>query len=92
MAGVPVDVARGGNLIEELEYGNHPGVRDHTEVKAKNVVADVVKGRPLVFNAKDVQEIRGICISSLSVVEEPKLRIIRDLTFAGHGTIKRQRG
>ena len=85
MPGVPVDVAQGGNLFEDLAYGTHPGARDHAEVIAKKVAADVVTGRALVFNAKFVQEIRGIRLSPSSVAEEPKLRIIHYLTFAGSG-------
>lgn len=67
--GVLVDVSQRENLIEELKYGNHPGVRDHVEVMAEAVVAGGVTGRALVFSAKFVQEIRSIHFSSLSVVE-----------------------
>ena len=83
--GVPVDVAQGGHLSEEVEYGNHSGVRGHAEEVAKKVVTDVVTGRALVFNANFIEEIQGIRLSPLSVVEEPKFRIIHDLTFAGSG-------
>ena len=48
--GVPVDVAHGGYLIEELEFVNHRDVKHHAEIIAKQVVADMVTGRALVFN------------------------------------------
>ena len=51
MPGGPVDLAQGGNVIEELEYGNYPGVREDAGGIAKKVVADVVRGRTLVINA-----------------------------------------
>lgn len=66
---VPVDVGHGGNLVEEFKYDNHLGVRYHAEVIAKKVVADVVAGRALVFNAKFVQEILRIRLYPLSVVK-----------------------
>ena len=83
--GVPVNVAQGGHLSEAVKYGNHPGVMSHAENIAKKVVADVVTGRALVLNAKFVQEIGGIRLSPLRVIEEPKIGIIRDMTFAGSG-------
>ena len=85
MPGVPVDVAQGGTLIEELKYGNHPGVKDHAEVITKKVVPNVVTGRALGINAIFVQEIQGIRLSPLSVVEEPSLRNIHDLIFTESG-------
>ena len=45
----PVAVGQDGNLIEEMEYGNHPGVRGHAGVIVKTVVGDEVTGRALFF-------------------------------------------
>lgn len=68
MPGVPVNVAQGGHLSEGVEYGNHPSVKGHAENIAKKVVAGVATGRAIVLNAKFVQEIQGIRLSPLSVM------------------------
>lgn len=39
-------------------------------------------GRAVVFDAKFIREILGVRVSPLGVVDEPKFRIIHDLTFA----------
>ena len=80
--GVPVDVRPGGNLDEELAYRNHPSVRAHTDRIAEKIISDVVLGRAIVFDIKFVREVLGLRVSPLGVVEEPKFRIIHDLTFA----------
>lgn len=76
--GVPVHVAQGGSLIEELEYGKYPGVRDHSEVVAKHVVADVETGRALVLDAKICSGNSRHLPFSVSVVQESNLRSIHD--------------
>ena len=87
MPGVPVDVALGGNLVEELEYGNHPGVRHRAEVTAKKVVTDVVRVLRWCSTRLLFRKIRGVRLPPVkSVVKEPKLRIIHDLTFSGFGS------
>lgn len=83
--GVPVGVARGGCSTTELAYGNHPVVATHAVAIHHTICADVVHGRALVFDLQFASEIQGLCISSLSIVLEPKLRIIHDLTFALEG-------
>ena len=45
-------------------------------------MSDVVLGRALVFDVRFLHEISGLRVSPLGVVEEPKFRIIHDLTFA----------
>ena len=82
---MPVNVAQGGHFREEAEYGNHPSAGGHADDIAKTVVADMITGRALVFNANFIHEIQGIHSSPLGVVEEPKFQIIHELTFAGSG-------
>ena len=83
--GAPVGVARGGDLTTELAYGNHPDVATHAVAIHQKICADVVHGRALVFDLRFATEILGLRISPMSVVLEPKLRIIHDLTFARAG-------
>ena len=64
-----------------MEYGDHPRVRGHAEDITKIVVTDVVAGRGMVFNENFITEIQSVRLPSLVVVEEPILRIIRDLTW-----------
>ena len=83
--GVPVGEAPDGHFRDEVDHGNHPSVRGHAHDTAKKVVTGVIAGRTPVFNQNFVHEIHGIRLSPLGVVEEPKLRIIYDLTFARSG-------
>ena len=54
----------------------------HTTSQSTKIV---VYGRALVFDLRFTGEILGLRISPLSVVLEPKFRIIHDLTFARAG-------
>ena len=83
--GSPVGVAQGGGMTIELAYGNHPVVATHTGIIHNTICADVVHGRAVVFYLRYADEIQGLRISPLSVVLEPKLRNIQDLTFAREG-------
>ena len=79
---------RGGNLTAELAYGNHPSVAAHAVAVHRNICADVVHGRALVFKLSSTSDIRGLRVSPLAVV--PEFRIIHDLTFAragGHSSV-----
>ena len=78
----PVGVSGGGDLIAEIAYGNHPGIAQHDVSIHKKICEDVVYGRALVFDLCFAVETLGLRISPLSVVLEPKFRIIHDLTFA----------
>lgn len=86
--GVPVDVAGGGDLEAELAYGNHPSILKHTEKIVAKIASDVVLGRALVFDVKFISEVLGVRVSPLGVVEEPKFRIIHDLTFAAGARVR----
>ena len=83
--GVPVDVATGGCLEQEVAYGNHSSITSHTHKIMDEIVSDVVLGRALVFDVRFINDILGLRVSPLGVVEEPKFRIIHDLTFAAAG-------
>lgn len=80
--GAPGDVAPGGCLGDEIKYGNHPSTANHAAFNTEKIISDVVLGRALVFDAQLIREILGLRVSPLGVVEEPKFRIIHDLTFA----------
>ena len=75
----------GRRLEEEIAYDNHPSSESHTGAIGAKIVQDVVNGRALVFKLSFVSDIRGSRFSPLGAVEGRKLRIIHDLTFAGHG-------
>jgi len=83
--GVPVDVQAGGCLTDEMAYGNHSSARAHTQQIVDKIVSDVILGRALVFDVAFIREILGLRVSPLGVVEEPKFRIVHDLTFAAAG-------
>lgn len=77
----PAGVKEGGHIEAELAYGNHSSVSPHLGRIAEKNVSDVILGRALV----DVNFICDILcerLSALVVVEEPKFRINRDLTFS----------
>ena len=80
--GAPVSVARGGDFTTDLAYGNHSVVAMRAVAIHQNRCADVVHGRAFVFDLRFAAEIEGLRISPLSVVLEPKLIIIHDLSFA----------
>ena len=79
--GVPVDVAPGGDLDAELSYGNHPSVLPRQQQIREKIVADVLLGQAVVSDAEFIREVQGVRVSPLGVVDEPKFRIIHDLTF-----------
>ena len=83
--GAPVGVSGGEDLTTEIAYGNHPGIAQHDVAIHKKICEDVVHGRALVFDLRFAGEILGLRISPLSVVLEPKFRVIHDLTFARAG-------
>ena len=83
--GAPVGVSGGGDLAAEIAYGNHPGIAQHDVAIHKKICEDVVYGRALVIDLRFAGEFLGLRISPLSVVLEPKFRIIHDLTFARAG-------
>ena len=83
--GAPVAVAAGGCLEAEVAYGNHSSISAHTSKIMDKIVSDVTLGRALVFDTRFIHEILGLRVSPLGVVEEPKFRIIHDLTFAAAG-------
>ena len=78
-------IARGGDLSSELAYGNHPSVALHDDVVHDKVCTGAIHGRALVFDSRFAADIRGLRVSPLAVVLEPKFRIIHDLTFARPG-------
>ena len=90
--GAPVGVSGGGDLTAEISYGNHPGIAHHEVATHKNIFEDVLYGRALVFDLRFACEISGVRISPLSVVLEPKFRIIHELTFARAGGRTRVNG
>ena len=81
----PRCVVRGGNLIADLAYGNHPVVATHAVGVHQTISADVVHGCALVFKLGSASGIPGFRVSPLAVVLEPTFRIIHDLTFARAG-------
>ena len=83
--GAPVGVSGGGDLTSEIAYGNHLGIAQHDVEIHKRICEDVVYGRALVFDLRFDGNFLGLRISPLSVVLEPKFRIIHDLTFARAG-------
>ena len=85
--GLPVCVARGSDLTAELAYGNHPTSLSHGSAIHDGVFADAACGRTLVFDLGSAANIRGLRLSPLAVVLEPKLRIVHDLTFEQAGWI-----
>ena len=84
--GVPVDVHKGGDLHAELLYENHPSSGLHSSPIHEKIVSDVIDGRAIVFKRQFAHDIIGFRVSPLGVVEQPKLRIIHDLTFDGSGS------
>ena len=78
--GVPVDVKPGGDLHAELSYGNHRSAGSHCDAIYEELVYDVIHGRALVFDRCFAREIAGLRVAPLGVVEEPKFRIIHDLS------------
>ena len=78
----------GGNLEAELAYGNRPSVIAHRDEITDTLISDVVLGRALAFDVKYIREILDLRVSPLGVVEEPRFRIIHDLTFAAGATVR----
>lgn len=57
------------------------------------MVTDVAMGRTIVFLVTQVQEIKGLRISSVGVMEEKeKLRVTHDFLFGGQATVREGRG
>lgn len=87
--GVPVDVPPGGNLAKELEYGNSPSAGTIDEAVWENTVADVAGGRAIVFPNGKAEQVPGLRVSPLVIVEERENRtLFHDMTFEhrdGHG-------
>ena len=87
--GVPVDVLLGGDLVKELEYGNHWSANKFGEAVWEMAVADVARGRTTVFPNEQAEQIPWLRASPVGVVEErDKIRIIHDMIFEhrdGHG-------
>ncbi|CAN0580224.1 unnamed protein product, partial [Laminaria digitata] len=82
--GVPVDVGPEGNLEQEIAHGNHSSAETFEEEVRGEAIADVVRGRALIFPLEQAERIRGIRISPVGVVEEKaKRRIVHDMTFGG---------
>lgn len=86
--GGPVDVKDGGNIEAELAYGNQSSVAPHSSKILEKTISDVVLGRALVFDVKFIREILGVRVSPLGVVDEPKFRIIHDLTFSAGAEVR----
>ena len=78
----------GGNPEDELAYGNHPSVSDHRDEISYRIISDVVIGHALVFDAKCIREILRLRVFPLGNVEEPKFRIVHDLTLAVGTTVR----
>ena len=90
--GVPADIRTGGDLASELAYGNHRSAAKYGEEVIAKAAADVALGRAVVFPVTRAEDIVGLRISPLGVVEEKeKLRVIHDLTFCGNKADERAR-
>lgn len=83
----PSMLRRGGCLEAEVAHGNHSSILAHTSKIMDKIVSDVMLGRALVFDTQFINEILdlNLRVSPFGVVEEPKFRIIHDLTFAAEG-------
>ena len=81
----------GGDLRHEIEYGNHSSAKKYEKEMKGEVIADVVRGRALVFPLEQAEVIRGLRISPVGVVEEKAMRrIVRDMTFGEHKRGRRE--
>ena len=58
--GLPVCVARGGDLPTKLDYGNHPSALPHAVASLEKVCADVSFEHALVFDLDSAAKIRGL--------------------------------
>ena len=91
--GVPAEVGAGGNLGSELAYGNHKNALKHRGEVLEKAAMDVSMGRTIVLPAAQAQEVEGLRISPVGVVEErEKLQVIDDLTFGGQANVREKRG
>ena len=80
--GVPAEVGAGGNLGNELAYGNHRSAFKHRGEVLKKAATDAAMGKTIVFPATQAHEMKELRISPVGVVEEKeKLRVIHNLTF-----------
>ena len=57
-----MDVGPGGNLEQELAYGNHSSARKHVVDVWENAVGDVKKGRAIVMPVRVARSVRGLRI------------------------------
>ena len=81
-----------GALTAELAYDNNAVVEPHTVAIHHKICADVVNGRVLLLGLRFEDEIRGLPVSPLRIVLDPKFRIIHHLTFAREGSRTRVNG
>ena len=68
--GVPDEVGAGGNLGSELAYGNHRSALKHRGQVLRKAATDVAMGRTIVLPAAQAQEVEGLRISPVGVVEK----------------------
>lgn len=90
--GTPLSsVGPGGDLGQELAYGNHCSVDEFEKEVWEKVVADVGSGKALVFPKRMARDIPGLRVSPMGVVKEKgdKIRQIHDLTveLGGGGSV-----
>lgn len=80
--GVPVVTALSKiDLRAALAYGNHRSVEKHTPLSWKKIADDGRQQRCLVVEKKAAENIMGLSVWPLGVVETHKARIIHDLSF-----------
>lgn len=82
--GTPLSsVGPGGELEQELAYGNHSSVHEFQKEVWEKVVVDVAAGKALVVPIEMARDIPGLRVSPLGVVKEKgdKIRHIHDLTI-----------
>ena len=90
--GVSAETWAGGNLQSELENWNHRSALKYGEEVLNKATTDVAMGRTIVFPVTQAQEIKGLRISPVGVVEEKtKLRVMNDMTFGGQATVREGR-
>lgn len=81
---VSVDVDPGGGLEKEVAYGSPSSARKWGEEVRGGAVADLVRWRALMFPLEQAEDIRGLRLSPVGVVEgKDNRRIMHNMKFGG---------
>lgn len=79
-----VGLRTGGNLLQEMAYGNHRSVQKYKDEVLRTAMADVATNRAMVFEVESTMRIRRLHITPVEIVKEKGGNsVIHDFSFEG---------